>query len=50
MIFALVAGLPAVARVGAVKPDLPAGPGGVIQAYTSDMAHLLLDISSYFAP
>jgi hypothetical protein len=29
---------------------LPAGPGGVIQAYTSDVTHLLLDISGYFAP
>jgi hypothetical protein len=27
-----------------------AGPGGVIQAYTSDATHLLLDISGYFAP
>jgi len=29
---------------------VPAGPGGVIQVYTSEATHLLLDISGYFAP
>jgi hypothetical protein len=29
---------------------VPAGSGGVIQVYTSNATHMLLDISGYFAP
>jgi hypothetical protein len=29
---------------------VPAGTGGVVSVYTSDVTHLLLDISGYFAP
>ncbi|BDC48970.1 hypothetical protein F183_A12860 [Bryobacterales bacterium F-183] len=38
---------------GALTSNLaivPAGPNGVISAYTSSSTHLLLDISGYFAP
>ena len=29
---------------------IPASPSGVIQVYTSNATHMLLDVSGYFAP